>query len=48
MTISRDTETLEGFVASRARWLRIETVNRPDGKGWDVMLGIDGTYFGKP
>jgi hypothetical protein len=38
-------ETLEGFLASRGSWLRVEAVDRPSG-GWDVMLRIDGTYYG--
>ena len=45
-TTNADPETLEGFLASRAYWLRVETVDRPGG-GWDVVLRIDGTYYGE-
>jgi hypothetical protein len=44
-TTTETTETLESFLASRAGWLRVETVDRPRG-GWDVVLRIDGTYYG--
>ena len=37
---------MEGFLESRAAWLRIEAVDRPTG-GWDVVLRIDGTYSGE-
>ena len=45
-TPTTDTETLEGFFASRAAWLRVETPDRPDGS-WDIMLRIDGSYLGE-
>lgn len=37
---------LAPFLLERQRWLRVETVNRRSG-GWDVVLRIDGTYFGE-
>lgn len=37
---------LPSFLVSRLEWLRVETVDRPGG-GWDVVIVIDGTYFGE-
>lgn len=37
---------MNGFLNSRAPWLRVETVDR-GGRAWDVVLRIDGTYYGE-
>jgi hypothetical protein len=34
------------FLDQRRDWLRVETIDRSDG-AWDVVLIIDGTYFGE-
>jgi hypothetical protein len=36
-------ETAAEFLRERANWLRVETVDLPDGC-WDVVLRIDGHY----
>lgn len=46
MTPTRRGGTCDDFLAERRFWLRVETVDRPNG-GWDVVLRIDGTYVGE-
>lgn len=43
MTLHPKLETAAQFLAERANWLRLETIDRPNG-GWDIVLRIDGTY----
>lgn len=37
---------MTSFLESRRDWLKVETVDRPDGR-WDVVVVIDGTYVGE-
>ena len=34
------------FVEERERWFEIWTIDSPKGDGYEVVLRIDGTYFG--
>lgn len=39
-------QNIADFLEERRYWLRVEAIDRPNG-GWDVMLRLDGTYFGE-
>ena len=33
------------FLKSRRDWLRVQVAPAKEGKGWDIVLRIDGTYL---
>jgi hypothetical protein len=40
-------ETAEEFLKERIDFLRIDVVQDPARKGWDILLRIDGSYSGQ-
>lgn len=40
-----DKETLADWIASRQEWFHVFATDSPDGRGWEIVVRIDGTYF---